>query len=503
MFFPRYVPWAPVFALPLFASGCAPEPRESGGTLSGGPTGGGSGAPGGSTGTGEDSTAGSSNDDQTASGDDQTASGSSGGLTDGGSGAGDTANGTGNVRFDVGGAGTGAGTDGDGCDGSGGTGTGELEFSYIWIANSPEGTLSKVDTITGVELARYRTGPEQDPQPSRTSVNLNGDVAVSNRGSEQGAGSAGSVTKIVARRGDCVDKNGNGNIETSTGPTNVLPWGEDECVIWNTPIASTNYRHGPRPTAWEGVGASGDCTAPNPRLWVGWYDRQANTGRFHRLDGQTGTIVDSVNVPGWTNLDFGPYGGAVDGNGDFWVSGWQRGHLIRIDGETLDVDVHPFPAPPSLSPWSYGMALDQYGNPWIATQGWAAYFDVATQDWGFVELGHFGVRGVMVDAEDRAWFVIDRGDPTTYTGPCGLSVVDVRTRTLVEPMINLPGCVTPVGVAIDAEGFVWVVDQEAHSAFKMDPDSYNVDLTVAGLNAPYTYSDMTGAGLKLVVDPPG
>jgi len=28
-------------------------------------------------------------------------------------------------------------------------------------------------------------------------------------------------------------------------------------------------------------------------------------------------------------------------------------------------------------------------------------------------------------------------------------------------------------------------------------------LTVVGLGGPYTYSDMTGAGLNLVVNPPG
>ena len=40
-------------------------------------------------------------------------------------------------------------------------------------------------------------------------------------------------------------------------------------------------------------------------------------------------------------------------------------------------------------------------------------------------------------------------------------------------------------------------------AFKVDPDTYQVQLTVTGLVNPYTYSDMTGAGLDLVLNPPG
>jgi hypothetical protein len=58
-----------------------------------------------------------------------------------------------------------------------------------------------------------------------------------------------------------------------------------------------------------------------------------------------------------------------------------------------------------------------------------------------------------------------------------------------------------VGVSIDVDGFVWIPDQGANLAFKMDPVTY-ATTTTTGLIAPYTYSDMTGAGLGLVYDPP-
>lgn len=104
----------------------------------------------------------------------------------------------------------------------------------------------------------------------------------------------------------------------------------------------------------------------------------------------------------------------------------------------------------------------------------------------------------MVDQEDRAWFAVD----ASGAFGCGLGIVDVQTRTLLAPAIALPGCAAPVGVSIDVEGYVWVVDQGANQAFKVDPDTYQVLLTVPGLFQPYTYSDMTGAGLDLVVNPP-
>ncbi|MEM9459765.1 MAG: hypothetical protein AAGF11_36650 [Myxococcota bacterium] len=81
-------------------------------------------------------------------------------------------------------------------------------------------------------------------------------------------------------------------------------------------------------------------------------------------------------------------------------------------------------------------------------------------------------------------------------------MVDTATATLEQDAIALPGCGDPVGVSIDGEGYAWVVDRAAEQAYKVDPETYGVELTVTGLVDPYTYSDMTGFGLSLVTNPP-
>ena len=63
--------------------------------------------------------------------------------------------------------------------------------------------------------------------PSRVVVDGSGDAYVANRGFSM----QGTVTKIAANIDDCVDRNGNGMIDTSTGST-ALPFDEDECVLW-------------------------------------------------------------------------------------------------------------------------------------------------------------------------------------------------------------------------------------------------------------------------------
>ncbi len=234
-------------------------------------------------------------------------------------------------------------------------------------------------------------------------------------------------------------------------------------------------------------------------MWVGYYDGAANTGVFRRLDGATGQQLDEVTVPNGSGLSYGPYGGAVTKEGDFVVVGWQLGPLIRIDADTLQVDRWPFPQPPQVAQaWSYGMALDPDGNPWIAGAGSAVGFDFASQQWTVIPTTNQSMRGVMVDREWRAWYAVD----ASAGFGCGLAVVDTKNKTLLQDLVPLPGCSTPVGASIDVDGYVWVVDQGANVAFKVDPDTYQVDLTVTGLVAPYTYSDMTGGGLGLVVDPP-
>ena len=50
--------------------------------------------------------------------------------------------------------------------------------------------------------------------------------------------------------------------------------------------------------------------------------------------------------------------------------------------------------------------------------------------------------------------------------------------------------------------FVWIVDMGSSKAYKVDPDTYQTVITVSGLVGPYTYSDMTGSGLNLQVNPP-
>lgn len=370
----------------------------------------------------------------------------------------------------------------------GGLGPCGCELAYIWIANADEGTVSKINVRTLEEEGRYITRPDGNGNPSRTSVNLAGDVAVANR--------HGGLTKIFAEEGDCLDTNGMPGIQTSSGPGDVLPWGVEECVAWFTEFPTTNQR----PVAWIGGEVTpGTCDSMDQKVWTVSSENPglgpgiggAGGVRVSLVDGDTGVVDTEIIVPqeDFGGGQLGAYGGAVDAAGNlFFVhmgSITLGPRLARVDIETFEYTVWPLPAGVA----SYGITVDHTGRVWISSTlgSGVARFDPVTEVWdtvgGFVSLG-----GLAEGPDDHMWVATDQG------------AVSVHLETLERgpTFISQQGGGSK-GVSVDIDGYVWVVNEWA---WKVDPATgldvghYN------GLTSPYTYSDMTGYALGNVICPP-
>jgi hypothetical protein len=259
---------------------------------------------------------------------------------------------------------------------------------------APTGTVSKINTRTLEELGRYKTRPDGQGRPSRTSVAQDGDVAVANRD--------GGVTKIYASLEKCKDKNGNGKIDTSTGKADVKAWGEDECVAWHTPIAYYSNR----PMAWAPPSAP-DAPA---KLWTSAANTcsaSACSVDVMRLNGETGVIEDTITVGGLNGVDFisassfggagggllgsflsaagfagtgvanyGAYGGASDARGNLWLFIANTTQLVRIDAASLQFRVWSVPMGNG-----YGITVDHVGRVFICGALGVSRFDPATELW--------------------------------------------------------------------------------------------------------------------------
>jgi streptogramin lyase len=180
---------------------------------------------------------------------------------------------------------------------------------------------------------------------------------------------------------------------------------------------------------------------------------------------------------------YGIYGGAVDGNGDFWGSQLGSGsRLIRVHRD--DMTWETWATPPG--PHWYGMTVDAEGLVWLCSQT-AGRFDPETQMWQTAVVG--GYTGCMADAAEDGLLWMSTGQ----------GVVGVNRDTLVvEKMWNAAGS---YGISIDFEGYVWAV-ASGSTASKIDPVTGQF-WTYNGLVGAYTYSDMTGYALSNVGTPSG
>ena len=363
------------------------------------------------------------------------------------------------------------------------------EFNYVWIANHEQSTVSKINMDTLEEEARYLTRPDGMGNPSRTSVALDGSVAVANR--------HGGLVKFFADPADCVERNGVPGIQTSQGKDDVLDWEMEECRAWYADFGSTNQR----PVAWTQGQVTGQCDATGEQVWTvtsekpGLFPGIGAAGGIiaYLVDGDTGNITQKVTIPTFPGSSFGAYGGAVNAHGDLFVTtlGPAR-KLARVKIDNLAYQV--WDVPMGVAP--YGITVDHNGRVWLSsTLGSAgARFDPETETWDVIE-GFGGGSGLAEGPDNLMWI----------SGGGGVRSFDVET---LAPGPVFSSNFTIKGVGFDADGYMWLVNwsdvDEGNQplteevVMKVDlgtltpVDAYN------GLNRPYTYSDFTGNALYTV-----
>lgn len=375
---------------------------------------------------------------------------------------------------------------------TGGFGSCECELTDIWIADYDTSTVIKIDTRTLVAEGRYLTRPDGNGDPSRTSVNLAGDVAVANR--------FGGLVKFYGDPAKCVDSNGIPGIQTSTGIDDILPWDQEECRAWYTEFPTSNQR----PVAWTaGTNAKEPCTAEGAQVWT---VTSATAGLFPGLggaggviaslvDGDSGAVADDVLVAEFSGASFGAYGGAVDGAGNLWFSPlgtFAPGKLVRVERASMDYQIWDIPQ--GIAP--YGITVDHTGRPWLSSTlgSNAARFDPVSSMWSTVP--GFGGSGLAEGPDD--WMYVSAGSTVRAIH---IESLEVGGVWMTDEAVK--------GVSFDADGFLWATTwrdpenpESSAAAFKIDVATMLTDSVFPDLEDPYTYSDMTGNALGSVACTP-
>ncbi|MBI5499375.1 MAG: hypothetical protein HY907_03970 [Deltaproteobacteria bacterium] len=369
-------------------------------------------------------------------------------------------------------------------DGPGVTlGAEDVRAGFLWAANDPDGSVSKLDLATGAEVARYRVGlwGNNCDSPSRTAVDGLGNAYVGARAHVGCAGrSQGSVTKMAGDLRYCVDRNGDTTITTSTGP-GALALGDDECVIWRVPVGGAGGT--PRALAID----LGDEAHPEGHPWIGLFSEM----RAYQLDPDTGAVLNTVG------LNVNTYGFAISSDGWIWASGRGPSPLIqRFHTTTLAVE-------PAIAigtcgnQYPYGITVDirnrVWAGIWLDGNCCAARYDPADGSWFGVNTrpGWGGIRGIAADADGTIWASIHQN---WGGGAIASFHMDDGSGLVVRDIAG----VIPVGVGVDEIGHVWTVNQSSSNVTRLTTATGALEQFPVGPN-PYTYSDFTGYQRRLMI----
>jgi streptogramin lyase len=359
---------------------------------------------------------------------------------------------------------------------------------FLWVVNVRESTVSRWDASMRAEVARYRVGLPSGEcagrccwesgcnMPSRVVVDGNGDAYIANRAFDM----QGTVTKIAGDRAECIDRNGNGMIDTATSAT-PLAWGADECVLWTANVGAVN-------AVLRAITIDrGDAARPNGYVWVGAF----NTSQFFRLDPRDGSTLNTLSI------GLQPYGAVVTSDGRLWATYGNRIQPIdtttRVVGTVVNL---PF----SL----YGPTADALGRLWFSPVGGALYgYNPMTGQSTQVPLRSGSSLGVTSDALGNIWVGLNEAGRTSFArmavssfvgGPAGGAPGNIPASavTYFDGPAN-PSGAFPSAVGVDRSGAVWLAHYNGDSRLlRLDPMTSAVT-TFSGPNMSYSYSDFTGS----------
>jgi streptogramin lyase len=320
---------------------------------------------------------------------------------------------------------------------------------HLWVANHNDNKVTQIDTDRAVILGQYDVGSS----PSRTTVDLNGDVWINHRCDS-------TVWRI--RASQC------------TPPT---------CTVAQV---NASYKDRFTPPYSNGqCNGGGAAVDKNNNPWIGFL----NAKTVVRLDRSTGQVMNSTTTPGRV------YGLAVDNNDFVWSDEHWDGVISKIDSLTGN-RIASYSPNDGLCFAPYGISVDSFGKIWTSNWGTCPYltrFDPNTNTWSrFFKPGAGGNpdsqvldnnRGVAGDNQGLVWTVSSTRNK--------LSVWNMSSGQFIASYAT---CGTPTGVALDRNNLIWVTCADGN-VYRHDRNGQILNQIPMGYSS-YSYSDMTGYQLR-------
>ncbi|MBI2897474.1 MAG: hypothetical protein HYY06_28200 [Deltaproteobacteria bacterium] len=289
-------------------------------------------------------------------------------------------------------------------------GTVDVTPRQLWVTSASSGTVTRVDTDWLEVTGRFRTGPAGGTYPVAVAMNEVGDALVVD---SHGGQSSTGLTRILS--GACPDVDGDGIVESSSS-TEMLDWGEDECVGWQVDLEDCEGNWG------CGNGAGIALTEEGRRAWVSLSQARSVV----EVDAEAGELTGRRVDLGATPMVI-----AADARGNLWATTYADS-LYRIplddpeDPEAIDLPVTTyttaldvddegrvaFVAPLGIYDPSSGESDETYWSAWDVAVGmdgsvWAADTDVLRRyDPDSLDYDSFDVTSltqIAIDLEGNVW----------------------------------------------------------------------------------------------------
>ena len=340
------------------------------------------------------------------------------------------------------------------------------QFPFIAVACSGRGTIVRINTTNGAVIGEYRTAPSRTGEsvgyanPSRTTVDLFGNVWVANRADVLNIGGTnyGSITRIGLIMGGtrfsksngvyypdptgqyvaisnavyntCIDRDGDGFIRTSRGLADILAWdnpndvdtyggvstAEDEAILEYVRV----------PTA----GTRAIAVDRFNDIWVGG----THTRHHVKANGLTGSIVPgSVFDP-----QAGGYGAVIDRWGRLWSTSPDAGVLRFTPPALMPPTTNDWVVLSAPAPMPYGIAVDpRHGYIWQTSyqssnvfRWWpdGTYATNADSSPQLFNCGAYAPKGLVVDTNGHVWVAHSGGTTVGHLDTNGIHIGNVQMR---------------------------------------------------------------------------
>ncbi|MEJ6950100.1 VWA domain-containing protein [Natronospora cellulosivora (SeqCode)] len=326
--------------------------------------------------------------------------------------------------------------------------------TYLWIANSDEPTVSKIDMTTGEELEKFYVGPHAESEANYIAVDKHANSWLINEYD-------GLLLKIH------IDENiREESIEQMQDNSDILEWGEDDRVEVIKDFATDFI---PKTLAVD----------KNNIIWVGLTG--INSNKIMGFDSAGNVINEGIEI------SIQAYNSVIDNSNNLWLIEENSNQLVKVNLE--EGEYKEYFSNNNL----HNIAVDNNNYLWFINESANELykFDVEEEKFTFLLFYNGLFKDIVIDSMNNVWAICESG-----------TILKINENGKVLDTIKINDEIYPESIIIDFDNDFWVIDKTLDSVFRIDSNA-NIMANIKIGSNPSVWGDMNSYILwNIVSDSP-